>query len=193
MPLCQIAKLLNAFTAQSCCSPLPRQPEEQAAQDNQCLDVIGTQMRNLRDKKDMEKENLFFFARFAAPVKPLFPLLESSHQKLARSVHHLGITVSFLGMLIKISYNSIQEKCCISPGSQGMSAAWLITSQPDCNAEDKALSTEDLWLVPSTVTLLLACVTAQTSLSALCAFCWLLGQCHVQFAVTVLGFTFLFK
>lgn len=72
MPLCQIAKLLNAFTAQSCCSPLPSQPEEQAAQDNQCLDVIGTQMRNLSDKKDMEKEIFFFFAKFAAPVKPLF-------------------------------------------------------------------------------------------------------------------------
>lgn len=97
MPLCQIAKLLNAFTAQSCCSPLPSQPGEQAAQDNQCLDVMGTQMRNVRDKKDIEKEIFFFFAKFTAPVKSLLSLLESSHQKLANAVHHLGITVTSWG------------------------------------------------------------------------------------------------
>lgn len=70
MPLSQIAKLLNAFTTQSCHFLLPGQPEEQAAQDNQWLDVIGTQMKNSSDKKDMEKE--IFFAEFAAPVKPFF-------------------------------------------------------------------------------------------------------------------------
>lgn len=64
---------------------------------------------------------------------------------------------------MKISSNSIQEKCCVSPGSQGMSIAWLITSQPDCSAEDKASSPEDPQLAQSTVTLLLACVTAQTN------------------------------
>lgn len=117
MPLCQIAKLLNAFTTQSCFSPVPSQPEEQAAQDNQCLDVIGTQMRSSSDK-DMEKE-IFFFAEFAAPVKPfIFFLLESSYEKLVHSVHHLGIAVDLLVMLIKMSYNSIQEKHWISPGSQ---------------------------------------------------------------------------
>jgi len=49
----------NDFTTASCCPALPSQPEKQAAQDNQRLDVIGTQMRNSSDKKDMEKEGGF--------------------------------------------------------------------------------------------------------------------------------------
>lgn len=54
--------------------PSPK-PEEQAAQDNQCLDVIGTQMRNMRNVKDTEKDFFIFLAKFAAPVKPPFSLL----------------------------------------------------------------------------------------------------------------------
>lgn len=52
------------------------------------------------------KRFLFLFAKFAAPVKLLISFLESSHQKLASAVHHLGITVNFLGVLIKISYTA---------------------------------------------------------------------------------------
>lgn len=92
------------------------------------------QMRSSSDK-DMEKELgvflfAFFFSEFAAPVETFF-LLESSHQKLVPSVCHLRITVDFLVKLIKISYNSIQEKQYIYPN---MSVVWLITSQLDLNA-----------------------------------------------------------
>lgn len=79
--LCQIAKLLNGTTARACRLPLPSQPEEQAARDNQCLDVISTQMRSSSDKKEMEKDFFIYFCLVSRPGTFFFSFfLESSHQ-----------------------------------------------------------------------------------------------------------------